>query len=142
MTKPHPNEAALAGHYQKQAAHYRRVLELVRSLPATIAQGSSIEASLARMSSMLDDLHVSDLQISPLRDQWLASQKKPGVDLAQSVKSVKELIVSLIDNVRIAEQAAEKAKTRLFPQMSAESMGRKMHAAYTSASQQIVDRQG
>ena len=141
MTTLHANEAALAGHYQKQAAQYRQVLELVRSLPATIAQGSSIEESLSRMSSMLDDLHVSESQVSPLRDQWLASRRKPGSDLAQSVESVKKLIVSLIENVGVAEQVAQKAKTRLLPQMSAESKGRRMQTAYTSASQQFVDRQ-
>ena len=139
MTNLHANEAALTGHYQEQAAQYRQVLALTRSLPASIAQGSSVEESLSRMTSMLDDLHMSESQFSPLRDQWLASRKKPGLDLAQSVNSVKELIVSLIENVSVAEQAAQQAKTQLFPQMSAASKGRKMHAAYTFASQQFAD---
>ena len=114
---------------------------MIGQLQAIGNQASQTHESLSRMSSMLDDLHVSESQVSPLRDQWLASRRKPGLDLAQSVKSVKELIVSLIENVSVAEQVAQKAKTRLFPQMSAESKGRRMQAAYTSASQQFVDHQ-
>ncbi len=141
MTALAPNETALAGHYQRQAAHYRQVLELVRKLPISIEQGSSIEEPLSRMNSMLDEIHGAESRILPLRDQWLASQTEPGRDFRQSVQAVRELIEALMESVDVAEQVARKAKTRLFPEMNAESLGRRMHAAYTSAHQQATQRQ-
>jgi hypothetical protein len=141
MTTLPGNEKTLFGHYQRQAARYRQVLELVRGLPTSIEQGSSIEESLSRMNSMLDEIHGAESRISRLRDLWLASQSRPGRDFAQAVQAVRELIESLMESVDVAEQAARKAKTRLFPEMNAESLGRKMRTAYTSAREQVTQRQ-
>ena len=132
------NEKTLAGHYQQQAVQYQHVLELVRGLPATIEQGASIDQSLSQLGLMLEEIQSGESQISAVRDRWLASQSKPGRELGQALQTVKELIESLIAKVAVAEQTARKAKMRLFPEMNAESLGRRMQAAYGSASQQVV----
>ncbi|MEX2288665.1 MAG: hypothetical protein WD648_16340 [Planctomycetaceae bacterium] len=128
--KLNQREHELCEAYAEELDQYRRALPLVDSLLRKVHQGHDVNDDLRRLREPLNQVSRIDAQIQSAKRELREQGKRPGSQLQTVLIQLQQVLEELIQQTRIAEQAAQQAKDRLMPELDHETRTQRMRDAY------------
>lgn len=130
----HDVEQWLNAIYSEQKLLYGQLVEVTLPLREGLVPDAQTDSRFAQMHVIMDRIGALDREAAEIKDDWRQRGGAPGPQLATTLREVEQLILVVMERIKVAEKSALESKARLAPQLSAESRRRQMSAAYGAVS--------
>jgi len=123
-------ESELKELYAEQDQHYRAAADLLKQ--KAIKRAGDYDEVASHLQALISRINLHETRLAKLREQWLASGRKPGPQLQSTMSNVEYSLRETITLIDEASQQMQKSKERLLPQLSEVARHQQMRSAYDS----------
>src|SRR5262249_39525932 len=103
---------------------------LAEALPGLLARGESVDAALAQLLALLDEVAAVEARIAPVKAQWHQGDHQPGAELRELLSRLTRNLEHLSGHIQAADLEANARKCRLRPELDRGILSRQMQRAY------------